>query len=1075
MKLAKIKLINWHIFSNSLISLDGNTLITGENASGKSTLMDAIYFILSAGDKDHFNKAANQGSKRTLESYMRGKLGGEKNPNLRNGSDVISYIVLEFHDEKRKYSMALGAEMEIQSSQNAKTHFFVIENYKINETDFIKDKKPLNIKDFKNNAKALNLGLNMLPETKKDLRRVLAKDIFKIDDYNRYYDLLQNAISFKPISEVSTFVNSFLLKDEPIDLSNLMQEIRAYQEIHRLVEKEKEKILALTEFTPSAEKYIKYKKDLKYFDVLKNEIQIEKLEKNIKSLQLTLEKIEAEILSLNVKEKELDSAKETLSHQIKLLEDNDSYKALLEKKRNLSELERSLKDINNKLNKFKDSLETEENLATKLGLKLNVLQDFKNKDYPRIKGKLVNYSETLEGFDDDTRNKRINLQNTKESNDRLIKSKEIELTKLEQGLNNYPNELNTLIEISRDAIKSHFPKDTNPLCEPLCEFIDVKDLKWQNALEGYLNTRKFNLIVDPKYYSVVSETYDKYKSIRKIYGYGIVNIKEVPEVSPLKNSLVEKIEVSNKYASVYANYVLGNLIAVDKVSELEEYDAAITSEVMVYRNYCLKATDPKTYQVPYIGKKSREIRINLLKEEISLLKSENERIQAQIDELRHKLSLKSTTLITTLLQTPNYFPDKDSLDTQIVSLKSSIEVDELDTSLLEIGSKIERAKRERDEAIKNLESLKKDKSLKDQDKGQTLKSISDNKISIGQKQALYQTLAQKLDISEYSEFKKTYIVNNKYDYELIEKDNNKELNYIYHNKDKLLGIMNNYTNKYKPSLAQIEENMQSYVNEYYDLTNRGVVEYERHAKEAYERAEASFKEDFISKLKSKIEESQEMLSKINRNLSLHPFGNDEEIYKFSYGASKDNEFANYYRIITSGKLMESKDLFTEILDEKDNSYMSDLFDHISKEVDSAQAQEELDRYLDYRNYMNYDIKITNKYGEELYFSKINREKSGGETQTPFYIVIASCFDELMNKDSNKVESTCQVVFDEAFNNMDESRIKSLMEFYKKLNVQIIIIVPSNRITAISPYMDTLIGITKINNHPYINVVLKDEK
>ena len=136
------------------------------------------------------------------------------------------------------------------------------------------------------------------------------------------------------------------------------------------------------------------------------------------------------------------------------------------------------------------------------------------------------------------------------------------------------------------------------------------------------------------------------------------------------------------------------------------------------------------------------------------------------------------------------------------------------------------------------------------------------------------------------------------------------------------------------------------------------------------------------------------------------------------------------------------------------------------------ASAEVERYLDYRNYMNYDIKITNKYGDESYFSKINREKSGGETQTPFYIVMASCFDELMNKDSNKVESTCQVVFDEAFNNMDESRIKSLMEFYKKLNIQIVIIVPSNRISAISPYMDTLVGITKVNNHPYINVVSK---
>ena len=121
--------------------------------------------------------------------------------------------------------------------------------------------------------------------------------------------------------------------------------------------------------------------------------------------------------------------------------------------------------------------------------------------------------------------------------------------------------------------------------------------------------------------------------------------------------------------------------------------------------------------------------------------------------------------------------------------------------------------------------------------------------------------------------------------------------------------------------------------------------------------------------------------------------------------------------------------------------------------------------------MSYDIKISNKRGDVTYFSKINKEKSGGETQTPFYIVMASCFDELMNKDG-KVESTCQVVFDEAFNNMDESRIKSLMEFYKNLNIQVLIVVPSNRIAPISPYMDTLVGIAKVNNHPHVSVIGK---
>ena len=83
MKLTKIKLINWHIFSNQTIIINGNTLITGENASGKSTLMDAVYYVLSGGDDKHFDIAANEMGKRDLESYLRGKLGSENKMYLR--------------------------------------------------------------------------------------------------------------------------------------------------------------------------------------------------------------------------------------------------------------------------------------------------------------------------------------------------------------------------------------------------------------------------------------------------------------------------------------------------------------------------------------------------------------------------------------------------------------------------------------------------------------------------------------------------------------------------------------------------------------------------------------------------------------------------------------------------------------------------------------------------------------------------------------------------------------------------------------------------------------------------------
>ena len=127
-KLVKIRLINWHYLSNETIELDGNTLITGENASGKSTLMDAIYFVLSGGDDKHFNKAANELGKRNLESYLRGKLGSENQMFLRSSTDVIGYVILEFTNNKNMNHLVLGAELEIASSVMKKPNFFVKRN-----------------------------------------------------------------------------------------------------------------------------------------------------------------------------------------------------------------------------------------------------------------------------------------------------------------------------------------------------------------------------------------------------------------------------------------------------------------------------------------------------------------------------------------------------------------------------------------------------------------------------------------------------------------------------------------------------------------------------------------------------------------------------------------------------------------------------------------------------------------------------------------------------------------------------------------------------------------------------------
>ena len=182
MKLTKIKLINWHIFSNQTIVMDGNTLITGENASGKSTLMDAVYYVLSGGDDKHFNKAANEMGKRDLESYLRGKLGSENQMYLRPQSDIIGYVMLEFENRKKNTSV-LGVELEIASSIMKKPNFFIVNNYSISESDFIKDKQIVDHRSLKLSFKSTKHPVDDLPDGKRDRLRAIGRDFFKYGNF----------------------------------------------------------------------------------------------------------------------------------------------------------------------------------------------------------------------------------------------------------------------------------------------------------------------------------------------------------------------------------------------------------------------------------------------------------------------------------------------------------------------------------------------------------------------------------------------------------------------------------------------------------------------------------------------------------------------------------------------------------------------------------------------------------------------------------------------------------------------------------------------------------------------------
>ena len=74
-KIKKLRLINWHFFDDQEISFSDINVITGENGTGKSTILDAIHYLQSGGSCK-FNCAANNlSSGRTVENYLKARIG----------------------------------------------------------------------------------------------------------------------------------------------------------------------------------------------------------------------------------------------------------------------------------------------------------------------------------------------------------------------------------------------------------------------------------------------------------------------------------------------------------------------------------------------------------------------------------------------------------------------------------------------------------------------------------------------------------------------------------------------------------------------------------------------------------------------------------------------------------------------------------------------------------------------------------------------------------------------------------------------------------------------------------------
>ena len=1078
-KLTKIRLINWHYFANETIEVNNNILLTGQNATGKSTILDAITFVVTAGDTQ-FNVAANENGKRDLKGYVKCKVSRSDKEFLREG-DITGHIALEFYDTTRDTYFTVGTVIDAFGDLLPAKYIFYQTFERLSDSFFVSDDGViLSTADFKKHNPQFEVFL-----TKKEAKRNFRITFGNLND--DFFRLIHKALAFKPIADVKEFIYEHLLEEKQIDVDNIKDSIRSYKELEHTLKVIKQKIIDLKEIESI------------YLDIKTNDDA-----KNLYSyvLQLFEEKaIKLEVEELKVKKVQVSEAKEAKALEIKRID--DEIEALDERSKELYRLLSSDTDfvqneyLDKQIIKTRAAIDEltllEKDYLTRASyVKDSVRNMRKLFDSDALK-RLANVSLNNVHVDlvDETKLTLIDIDNLLSSEyDKLVASKngferekqellkEInEISQTLRGLENRTLRYNPMVMALKQELESGlrqmFGYDVSVYI--LAELLEITDPKWADTIEVYLNRRRFNLIIEPRYYDAALQIYNRVKSHRNIHGVGLVNTKKISTYNNCHaRSLASIISSDNVDAKRYINYIVGNVIMCEDVTELENYSAAITNEGMVYQSYVVSSLNYNGVERPFIGKDATDkqlqqysqLAINKKNQYISVTK-EIEHLQELINAY-NSLDLKN--IIKDINVSARVREQKDILSDLLEQKKRSDRLssnelqqdydkvlatikryNETKAKLLEMGGSFKAQLEQIDNEINQLNSRLSTISV-------DLEEIKLANLSIEREatKMIEEALNRSKDVKRHqNEF--AHLV-------AVQEDNIRNLS------NRLAHLQFTYNSKYNSIYGVGVSEMPSFLKELNKLEKSEIVSYEQKVRSAREDAELLFREDFLSKLRNYIMSAEDEIKKINETLKEIRFGEDS--YEFVFPKSK--EFSIFYDMVTSDFSESESGMLSLDFEMKYNEQLEELFASLAQ--DELNSNGALNRFTDYRTYMDYDIKIHNSVtGTETFYSQVFKEKSGGETQVPFYVAIIASFVRIYTRNTRvNNDSIGLILFDEVFDKMDGRRMKSMMQFINSMPVQILLACPSSRLKDLAPYTETTIVTLRNGEQAQIlNLLSKD--
>lgn len=1066
-------------------------LFSGKSGSGKSTVMDAIQVILYGSFSPSFlNKAADDAkNRRSVLSYLRGEQkDGSAN---RKDCDFCSVIALEIEDTGTHITTCIGIAFEVRKSDSEiKKFVYFSHSGKMPESEYLTEQgvcysnqeiKKLVSARTKSDDNRGKGEVNRIYGSKEAYLGTLYDVILGYIDQNRFITMEKSAIALKMTNGTGQFIRDYMFpKNTSNTIATISEQLDSYRQIKEKIEDLRKRIELLSEIQASGKELVRLQTDIVRAEAMIRCIGIEDLRARIQAAEDDKRNLAEKQEQCKKKVQELSASREEA--QQKLIQVSADLKAsdLGGKQQQYEELDersRMLADNTRQWQKILQGMKNWEeddvitdyisNPVLNMIAELNqgrVTEELCQNLHLKIESAKQNIEDEVEDYRDQRRE--IGKQ---------LKEKKRLVDDMKHDRKPYDENLRSARSALSQQLSDRYGQTVK--VQIFADLFDVQEEEWKNAIEGRMGRLKHSLITEPQY---AHEAAVLFRNMKQYENVDLINSKAIADSKPdcMEGSLYEAVKTQEAYVDVCLKRYLGHIIKCRSVEELEQVRDGVTQDCYSYSNFIFRHLKKKDYTTrACIGRRVSKARLAEYEKDVEELS----RQEMQLDDLLRRL--KEARDFECLKDEPSHYVKLSRAGEELARVnKKKMELEETIRSLREGAYK---------ELEEKEQSLQKQVKMVQEELDQTQGELARLGSRIGELSGENESRRQQLE-----EKLQGYVPNEALEqevWELLKKQSGQAV-----------------INRKKAQVADLEEKEQAQAETLRAARNRYIFAYPagpfngaETSNEAYEKLlekyltdfEPAYEEEFekkcasiykslrenvIATIHGDIKAAKRHAYEINRLLRETNFSDSTYQIKIEPAKNENGQFfdmlmaeeldsKNLDNAGIDGQISFGEDAFYQKYEQK-IKLLTDKFMPPKDEDEHLRAQKrkEMEQYADYRNYLSFSMfeQVTDEHGNvirENFVDDMAGRDSGGEGQNPKYVALLAGFAMLYMQQSKRDSKIKLVLLDEAFSKMDQERSAVCLKYARKMDLQLIVCVPDERLQSLIRNVDCVYGFRRFKN------------